>query len=165
MPQVEARIRVPVDPMTAFAVSQTTGETRLRWDPFIRRQHFLDGATRAGRDVRTFTRSWHGLTMISRYVSYVPPSADREVGTVGMTMERGPRFFQTFGGGWRFVPDGSGGTETTWKYTFSCRPAWLRPLLHPIGRWLLGRDIRRRIAGFARGCDDPEVVGMIDSNG
>lgn len=161
MPQVEARTRVPITPAIAFAVSQTTGEIRLRWDPFIRRQQFLDGATRAGRGVRTFTRSWHGLSMISRYVSYAPPTQSREVGNVGMTMDRGPWFFQNFGGGWRFVPDGEGGTEATWKYTFSCRPAWLRPLLDPIGRWLLGHDIRRRIAGFARACSDPEVLAAI----
>ncbi|WP_152365471.1 SRPBCC family protein [Microlunatus speluncae] len=161
MPQVEARIRIAVSPAVAFAVSQTTGETRLRWDPFIRRQHFLDGATRADRGVRTFTRSRHGLSMISRYVSYAPPTPSRDVGNVGMTMDRGPWFFETFGGGWRFVADGEGGTEATWKYTFSCRPAWLRPLLHPVGSWLLGRDIRRRIAGFARGCTDPEVLAAV----
>lgn len=158
MPQVEARVRVAVDPATAFAVSQTTGPTRLRWDPFIRRQHFLDGAARAGRGVRTFTRSRHGLSMISRYVSYAPPNQDRGTGNVGMTMERGPWFFATFGGGWRFVPDGEGGTVATWKYTFSCRPAWARRVVEPIGSWLLGRDIRRRIAGFAKGCSDPEVL-------
>lgn len=161
LPQVEARIRVPVSPALAFAVSQTTGATRLRWDPFIRRQHFLDGAERADRGVRTFTRSRHGLSMISRYVSYAPPTADRGVGNVGMTMERGPWFFETFGGGWRFTTDGAGGTEAVWKYTFRCRPAWLRFLLHPIGRRLLGRDIRRRIAGFARGCADPEVLAAV----
>lgn len=161
MPQVEARIRVAVPPAIAFAVSQTTGEARLRWDPFIRRQHFLDGATRADRGVRTFTRSRHGLSMISKYVSYAPPTPDRDVGNVGMTMDRGPWFFATFGGGWRFVPDGEGGTEATWKYTFSCRPGWLRPLLDPIGRWLLGHDIQRRIAGFARGCADPVVLAAV----
>ncbi|GAB3748204.1 SRPBCC family protein [Microlunatus parietis] len=163
MPQVEARVRVAVDPATAFAVSQTTGPTRLRWDPFIRRQHFLDGATTAGRGVRTFTRSRHGLSMISRYGSYAPPAPGRDTGNVGMTMERGPWFFETFGGGWRFVPDGEGGTVATWKYTFSCRPAWARPVLERLGSWLLGRDIRRRIAGFANGCSDPEVLAAARS--
>ena len=74
MPVVEASIVVPVPPDVAFAVSQTTGETRYRWDPFVRSQHFVDGATRPGKGVRTFTRSRHGLTMISEYVSYNPPS-------------------------------------------------------------------------------------------
>ena len=42
MPQVTAQAWVGVPPATAFAVSQTTGELRLRWDPFIRHQHLID---------------------------------------------------------------------------------------------------------------------------
>ena len=65
MPVVEATVVVPVDPATAFAVSQTTGGIRLRWDPFIRHQHFLDGAAAPAKGVRTFTRHWSALTMVS----------------------------------------------------------------------------------------------------
>lgn len=36
MPQVTAEVWLSVTPDLAFAVSQTTGPTRLRWDPFIR---------------------------------------------------------------------------------------------------------------------------------
>jgi len=36
---VEAVVTVPVPPDVAFAVSQTTGLVRLRWDPFICRQY------------------------------------------------------------------------------------------------------------------------------
>ena len=64
---------VPVPPATAFAVSQTTGAVRLRWDPFIRHQELLD-AERPGKDVRTLTRARVGPSMISRYVSYRPPT-------------------------------------------------------------------------------------------
>ncbi|MEZ5096444.1 MAG: hypothetical protein R2731_10180 [Nocardioides sp.] len=55
MPQVTATMWVPVPPDTAFAVSQTTGDVRLRWDPFIRSQRLLDGAV-PGVGVHTFTR-------------------------------------------------------------------------------------------------------------
>jgi hypothetical protein len=34
----------------------------------------------------------------------------------------------------------------------------LRPIADRIGMWVLGRDIRRRIAGYAEGCSDPVVV-------
>ena len=70
MPVVSAEVVVPVSPDVAFAVSQTTGATRLRWDPFIRDQHLMDGAERPGKGVRTFTRSRHGFSTVSRYVSY-----------------------------------------------------------------------------------------------
>jgi len=154
MPVVEASVTVPVPPDIAF--SQTTGEIRYRWDPFVREQHFLDDATRPAKGVRTFTRSRHGLTMISEYVSHNPPS------NVGMKMVEGPWFFAMMGGGWRFAPaDKPGHTVATWRYNFRCRPALLRPIAERIGVWLLGRDIRRRIEGFASGCEDPIVIAAV----
>lgn len=155
MPQVSAEVTVDVDPATAFAVSQTTGEVRLSWDRFIRRQHFLDGATEAGKGVRTLTYARVGPKMISRYVSYRPPTS------VGMTMESGPWFFATFGGGWRFTSEGAEGTRAVWKYTYSIRPRWLRFVAEPIGQWLLGREIRARINAFARACADPDVLARL----
>jgi hypothetical protein len=157
MPQVTAETWVPVPPETAFAVSQTTGEVRLRWDPFIRHQRLL-AADAPGKGVRTLTRARVGPQMVSRYVSYRPPTS------VGMTMERGPWFFASFGGGWRFAPEergGIAGTRAVWKYTWAGRPAWLDPLADRIGRWLLGREIRARIAAFARACEDEVVLAAI----
>ncbi|MGW9197812.1 SRPBCC family protein [Micromonospora chersina] len=153
MPVVEAVATVPVPPELAFAVSQTVAPVRYRWDPFVREQHFVDGATRPGRGVRTFTRSRHGLVMVSEYVSWAPPT------NVGMKMVRGPWFFERFGGGWRFASGPEPGTTVaTWRYNFRCRPGFLRPVAERIGVWLLRRDIRRRIAGYAAGCADPEVL-------
>ncbi|ANS80260.1 hypothetical protein SGUI_2864 [Serinicoccus hydrothermalis] len=161
MPQVSASIWVGVEPADAFAVSQTTGRVRRAWDPFIRRQHFLDGATSPEVGVRTWTRARVGPAMVSRYVSYRPPRQ------AGMTMESGPWFFDTFGGGWRFTPqaqDGVAGTLAVWKYTFSTRPAWLRPVADRVGTWLLGREIRARIAAWARACTEPEVLAAARSD-
>ncbi len=154
MPQVTAETWVPVPPDVAFAVSQTTGEVRLRWDPFIRHQHLID-AERPAKGVRTLTRARVGPKMVSEYASYRPPTS------VGMTMVTGPWFFASFGGGWRFTPaerDGVPGTRAVWKYTYAVRPAWLRPIAEPVGQWLLGREIRARIAAFARACEDPMVL-------
>lgn len=151
MPQVRAERLIRLDPETAFAFSQTTGGFRLKWDPFISAQGFLDGATSAGKGVRTRTVSRLGLVMVSEYVSYSPSR------NVGMTMVSGPWFFRNFGGGWRFSAD-DGGTRAVWKYTFSCRPAWLRPVAERMGAWLLGREIEKRIEAFARACADPELV-------
>lgn len=158
MPQVTAETWVPVVPDIAFAVSQTTGEVRLRWDPFIRHQHLID-ADRPGKGVQTLTKARVGPKMISEYASYRPPTS------VGMTMVKGPWFFASFGGGWRFKPetrDGVAGTQAVWKYTYSIRPSWLRYVAEPIGQWLLGREIRARIAAYARACEDPVVVDSLD---
>jgi len=156
VPVVEASITVPVRPEIAYAVSQTTGEIRYRWDPFVREQHFLDGATKPAKGVRTFTRSRHGFTMISEYVSYNPPS------NVGMKMVKGPWFFEMMGGGWRFTAaEELGYTVATWRYNFRCRPRLVRPIAEWIGVRLLQRDISRRIAGFKRGCEDPVVLAAV----
>lgn len=155
MPQVSADVHVPIPPELAFAVSQTTGQVRRRWDPFIREQRFLAGAVEPGVGVQTFTRSSFAGPispgMVSEYVSWRPPTS------VGMTMVKGPWFFTRFGGGWRFKADGDG-TLAVWKYTYEVRPTWLQRIAHPIGQWLLGREIRQRIEGFAAGCRDEEVL-------
>lgn len=156
MPQVRAERFIRLDPETTFALSQTTGAFRLRWDPFISAQSFVDGAAKAGRGVRTRTVSRMGLKMVTEYVSYVPPR------NVGMTMVAGPWFFRNFGGGWRFTPE-DGGTRAVWKYTFSCRPAWLGPVAEKIGMLVLGREIERRIEAFARACEDPELVAELQA--
>ncbi|GAA1430724.1 hypothetical protein GCM10009616_16050 [Microlunatus lacustris] len=154
VPVVESQVVVPLEPELAFWVSQTTAPERYRWDPFVRSQHLLDGATRPANGVRTATTSRHGLRMVSSYVSFAPPS------NVGMTMLRGPWFFARFGGGWRFAPgEQPGTTRVTWRYNFATRPPLLQPLADRLGRWLLQRDIDRRIAGYARGCTDLVVLG------
>lgn len=154
MPQVVAQTWVPVEPRLAFAVSQTTGAVRLRWDPFVRSQRLLD-ATRPAKGVRTLTRTRLGLGMVSEYASYRPPTS------VGMTMVRGPWFLRSFGGGWRFSPqerDGVAGCLAVWKYTYAVRPSWLRRIAEPIGQRVLGREIDDRIAAFARACLDETVL-------
>lgn len=143
-------MNVPID--VAFWVSQTRGEIRRRWDPFIRDQQLMNGADRPARGVRTRTRSRHGLTMVSEYVSFRPPTQ------VGMKMVGGPWFFARFSGGWTFRELSPERTEAIWRYTFLVRPGWLQPIADPIGNRLLGGDIERRIAAFARACEDPVVT-------
>jgi hypothetical protein len=74
MPVVESSVIVPVPVDVAFAVSQTTGTVRMRWDPFIRSQRFLGGATSPATGVKTLTVHRLGFRMVSEYVSYHPPS-------------------------------------------------------------------------------------------
>jgi len=151
MPRVESSIVVPVAIDVAFAVSQTTGEIRYRWDPFVAEQKLLDGAEAPAKGVRTETRSRHRLRMVSQYTSFRPPTQ------VGMKMVEGPWFFANFAGGWSFK-EADDGTLATWRYTFSVRPKILAPIADRIGIRLLSRDIDKRIAGYALGCQDPVVV-------
>lgn len=151
MARVEASVTINLPVDVAFAVSQTQGEVRYRWDPFVRSQRLVD-ADRPAKGVRTITRSRHGLRMVSEYTAFNPP------GQVGMKMVDGPWFFKTFGGGWSFRADGDARTIATWRYTFSIRPAWLAPIAERVGLRVLQRDINKRIAGYAEGCSDEVVV-------
>lgn len=155
VPRIEASCVVPVDVETAFDVSQTHGDIRLQWDPFIQSQHLID-ADHPAKGVRTKTVSRHRLGMVSEYVSFRRPTQ------VGMRMVDGPWFFAAFGGGWTFA-DVDGGTRATWRYTFTIRPSWLAPVADPIGVRLLRSDIEARIAAFARACEDPELLAEVRS--
>ncbi len=163
MPRVESTVTIDAPIEQVFALSQSQGELRYRWDPFVKSQQLLDGADVPAKGVRTLTRSRHGLRMVSEYQSFRPPSQ------VGMKMVEGPWFFENFAGGWSFKSvdpaQGAGDDQTmaTWRYVFSCRPSWLQPIAHRIGTWYLGRDIDRRLASFAAAFDDPEVRAALET--
>ncbi len=134
----------------AFVVAGSY-RVRLEWDPFVSAQHLVNTDT-PGKGVQTYTRSRHGLTMVSEYLTYHPPTH------LGMKMVRGPWFFRTFSGSWHFKDLGDGRIDVVYRYRYDCRPAWLQPIAHRIGNWYLGRDIERRVAAFVRGVEDPDIV-------
>ena len=51
----------------------------------------------------------------------------------------------------------------TCKYNFACRPGWLAPIAEWIGARILQREIDRRIAGFADGCEDAVELAAVDA--
>lgn len=152
MPRIEATTEIAVPIEDAFALSQSQGEVRFAWDPFVKDQHLLHGATRPDKGVQTFTKSKHGLKMVTEYTSFNPPKQ------VGMKLVKGPPFFVSFGGGWSFVSVDDNNTRATWRYTFKVKPAVLAPIADRIGEVLLGRDIEARLKRFAEGCLDPDLV-------
>jgi len=152
MPRIEKVVTIQVPIEDAFALSQSQGEVRYAWDPFVREQRLLDGALHPGKGVRTFTRSRHNLTMVTEYTSYKPPAQ------VGMKLVKGPPFFSTFGGGWSFIKIDESTTQATWRYTFTVKPKILAGPGERIGIYVLGRDIEQRIEHFAKGCTDPGLV-------
>ena len=157
MPRIEAKCSVPIRIDLAFALSQTYGELRYRWDPFVHHQELLNGELRAGAGVQTLTRSKHRLTMVTEYQSFRPPAH------VGMKMVRGPWFFQSFSGGWNFAATTPTETAVIWRYNFVVKPKWLRPIADRIGTYLLQRDIDRRLAAFAKACTDASIIDQVET--
>lgn len=126
----------------AFDLSMSHAR-RFDWDPFLKAQRFLDGADAPGVGVRTWSKDRRGLVMVTQYLTFQRPRR------VGMKMVEGPRFFRTFSGAWRFDEHADGdGCTVTFRYNFTCRPALLAPMMERVGRWYLGRDIRRRVETF-----------------
>lgn len=150
---VEHRAVVRARVEDAFDLSQSYG-LRLEWDPFVRAQRLV-GAITAGKGVRTWTRSRHGLTMVTEYLTFRRPTL------VGMKMIDGPWFFDRFSGAWHFTDGGDGSCEVLYRYQFTTAPRWLRWLMHPIGRWLLTRDIKARLDAFARAVEQPTMIDRL----
>jgi hypothetical protein len=156
MPVVEHSVVIAAGVADAFDLSQSYG-LRLEWDPFVRSQSFLQGATAAAKGVRTFTRSRHGLSMISEYITFRRPES------VAMKMIEGPGIFRLFSGAWHFRQIDAARTEVTFKYHFKCRPAWLQWVTHPIGRAILGHEISRRLESFRSAAESPSMIQRLHS--
>jgi polyketide cyclase/dehydrase/lipid transport protein len=154
VPNVEHTLEVAASIGDAFDLSQSYG-LRLQWDPFVAGQRFLDGATTPGVGVRTDTRSRHGLRMVSQYLTYKRPQS------VAMKMTEGPRMFRLFSGAWHFETIDQGATRVTFRYHFVCRPRWLQWLMHPIGKWFLGREIAGRLRAFKRAAETPAMIARL----
>jgi len=152
MPRIESSITIPVPIDDAFSLSMSQQDVRYEWDPFVVEQRLLNNAERPARGVQSLTKSRHRLSMVSEYTAYNRPKQ------VGMKLVKGPPFFSAFGGGWSFKALDENTTVATWRYTFTIRPTWLAPIANPIGSWLLGRDIDKRLAHFAKGCTNPDLV-------
>jgi hypothetical protein len=155
MPVVEGSIMIDAPADGLFALSQDYA-LRRAWDPFVQDMRFLGGAREAEKGVRVWVRAWTGLTMEVEFVSFHAPTS------VAMKMVRGPRLFTHFAGTWLFKARLDGRTEVTFRYSFTTRWGWLRPLTDPIIGWIFRRDVRGRLRGLKRGA---EQLGLLDRLG
>jgi ribosome-associated toxin RatA of RatAB toxin-antitoxin module len=151
MPAVEDSILIAASPEALLTLSQDYA-LRREWDPFTRAMRFLDGATGPAPGVRVWGRAWNGLTMTVEYVTVQPPHV------VAMKMVRGPWFFASFAGSWRFEPAADGATRVIFRYVFTTRGRWLRWLVDPLIRRVFGRDIRARLRGLKDGAERKRLV-------
>ena len=154
MPKIESNVTVDIDIETAFKLSQTYGEIRYMWDPFVKEQHLLNGATEAGVGVQTRTTSRHGISMTTQYTSYKAPNH------VGMKMVEGPMFFKSFSGGWNFTKEGKS-VIVTWRYNFVCKPKIFQPIMNFVGTKILQKDIDKRLQAFANACKNQDITKLL----
>jgi ribosome-associated toxin RatA of RatAB toxin-antitoxin module len=132
-------IEVAAEPDVLFALSHDYSR-RLDWDPFLREARLVGGAETPGLGVRAWCVARNGLGMETRYVSFNPP------GACAVEMTRGPWFFRSFSGSWRFDRIGPDRTRVTLTYSLVGRPRFLTGLL----RFVFAGDTRRRLEALKR---------------
>jgi ribosome-associated toxin RatA of RatAB toxin-antitoxin module len=81
--------------------------------------------------------------METRYVSFNPP------GACAVEMTKGPWFFRSFSGSWRFDRVGPNATRVTFTYSVVGRPGLLSGLL----RVVFARETRRRLEALKQAAE------------
>ena len=146
MRSLEASIDIHAGPVTVFDLIHDYAR-RLDWDPFLQEARLLHGAEAAGVGVTarcTARRGFGGLRMDTVYVSFDRP----RVAAVRMT--RGPALLESFAATLRQDELDPGRTRVTYRFNFSTRPGWLRPILDPLAASLFLRETRRRLKSLKR---------------
>jgi hypothetical protein len=146
MQSVEASIEVRADPEVVFDRVHDY-DRRLEWDTFLQEARLLDGAGRAGLGVKTrcTARSgFAGLAMDTVYISFDRPRV------AAVKMIQGPGILQNFAASIRQEEIRPGVTRVTYRFQFTTRPRWLRPLLNRLAAFLFLRETRKRLAALKR---------------
>lgn len=150
-----AEINAPAAPL--FDLLQDYG-LRLAWDPFLREMRFLDSAEEAAVGVRVWVRAHNGLTMEVEYITLRRPEQ------VAMTMTKGPLIFRQFSGAWVLKALSPERTRVTFRYHFAVRPAILAPLLDPVVRRVLSRDMEQRLAAFKKSAETTDILQRLEAS-
>jgi ribosome-associated toxin RatA of RatAB toxin-antitoxin module len=88
---------------------------RLTWDTFLRRAELIEGATAPDEGVKAYCVAKNGWGMETEYVSFKRPAV------TAIKMTKGPFFFKTFVGSWRFKYLSKEETEVSFLYSFQLR--------------------------------------------
>jgi hypothetical protein len=117
-------------------------ERRLEWDSMLSEARLLDGATEADVGVRSLcVGTWKSafLALETEYVRFEPG----RVAAVKLTNR--PRFFEHFAATIRHDALGEARSRTTYIYSFRARPRFLVPLLEPIMKLMITREVHGRL--------------------
>jgi ribosome-associated toxin RatA of RatAB toxin-antitoxin module len=124
-------IEVAAEPDVLFGITQDY-DNRLNWDPFLKEARLLDGAEGPGVGVRAWCVARNGFGMETEYISFNPP------GACAVEMTRGPWFFRSFSGSWRFDRIGNCRTRVTFTYSLVGRPGLISEFI----RFVFARETR-----------------------
>lgn len=154
MPNVICQTIIRAAQADVFAIAQDYG-VRLEWDTFSRRLEFHNGATQAAVGVRASGRAWNGVQMEVEYITVSPPAV------AAMRMIRGPFFFATFCGSWRFKRMAERATEVTFKYHYTTPWKAFRPLVDRVIGVVLKFEIERRLRDLKYATEQTDILSRV----
>ncbi|WP_437683245.1 type II toxin-antitoxin system RatA family toxin [Sorangium sp. So ce131] len=154
MPTIQSTAEIDAPARDLFVLSQDYG-LRLEWDPFVRELRYCDGAAEPAVGVRVWVRAKNGLAMVVRYITVNPPEQ------VAIALVEGPPVFRQFSGAWLFKALAPRRTQVTFRYHFAARPRILAPVLEPVMKAVLRRDIDERLAGLKRSAETTDILQRI----
>lgn len=117
-------------------------EHRLEWDEYLSEAYLLGDHKVAAIGVESFCKSRGGSILISKYISFCPPTH------AAVQMTKGPWILSKFAGTWRFKTLSNGRTEVRFIYNFKARLPLLKWFLEPLIAALYRRDMQRRLGAF-----------------
>ena len=115
---------------------------RLEWDVYLSEAYLLGGQKVAAIGVESLCKNRGGSVLISKYLSFCPPTH------AAVQMTKGPWVLSQFSGTWRFKALPHEKTEVRFIYNFKVRPFVLRWLLEPLIAAFYRRDMQRRLEAF-----------------
>jgi hypothetical protein len=117
-------------------------ERRLEWDTMLSQARLLAGASAAQVGVRSrCVGTWRSafLALETEYVRF-------ERGRVAaVRLTNRPLFFSRFAATIKHDPVADGSSRTTYIYSLRARPRFLAPLLEPVLRMMIAREVRSRL--------------------
>ena len=123
-------------------------DLRLTWDSMLKQATLLDGATMAATGVRSrCVGNWKcfWLPMETKYVSFTSGSV------AAVKLVNRPWFFDDFAATIRHENiESTNRSRTTYIYSFRAKPKWLRPILEPLMKLAMNREVKNRLAALKR---------------
>lgn len=120
---------------------------RLEWDTLLEEARLADGFQVAGLHATSVCKGRGFLGSIAMKTDYV---SFREPEVAAVRMVNRPPFFASFAASIRHHDLAAGRSRIEYRYSFTARPRWLRPLLHPAMQLIFRFETQRRLRALRR---------------
>lgn len=146
MPTAEIKEIIPASAEKVFALIHDY-KRRLEWDTLLQEAYLEPEFIEAGRGAISVCRGkpmLGGFALRTEYVSF-------EKGRVAaVKMLNQPPFFDTFAASIRHIEINETRSEIIYKVNFTAKPRLLRPILHPLMRFIFIWETRKRLKALKK---------------